>query len=153
MFIVLTSEDCAQLKPDTLHEILAVLGLGAIAPAVVTSAVPEAAQGMDFTDVVDLTVEQITAFMLGVNQKTKERLRVFAEHGPVIDAKLLGIENYSHFQTDLTKRTRTITGHKKAYLVTWDEWTYDNGKLVTGHYAVTTVTYLSLRKYFALADE
>ncbi|MBX9460705.1 MAG: hypothetical protein KL785_05995 [Brevundimonas sp.] len=31
-----------------------------------------------------------------------------------------GIDNYSHFQSRVTKRTRTITGNKKAFLFTWD---------------------------------
>jgi hypothetical protein len=150
MFIVLTHEDCARLKPDVLREILAEVGLPSKSKTGAAPTVPEGADGMDFTGVIDLTIEQINSFMAGIQKKTRDRLRVFAEHGPTIDAKLLNITNYSHFQTDLTKRTRTITGDKGAFLVTWDDWKYENGKLLTGHYAVTVVTYQSLRKYFGL---
>lgn len=55
----------------------------------------------DFEDVVDLTPGQIEEFMEVCSEQTIAGLRVFAEHGPVIRAKLLneaGIENYGHFQ-------------------------------------------------------
>jgi hypothetical protein len=60
---------------------------------------------------------QIESFMEGCSEKTVAGLRVIAEHGPVIHAKLLndvGIENYGSFQGGVTKRTRTITGDSEA---------------------------------------
>ena len=89
---------------DLLREILASLGaVQSISGGV--PAVPDGAGGMDFTGVVDLTPKQMPQFMKGVQKKTENRLRVFAEHGPVIDAKLLEITNYSHFQMCLTKHS------------------------------------------------
>jgi hypothetical protein len=55
---------------------------------------------MDFTGVIDLTIEQVGAFMSGLHKKeTRANLRVFAAHGPIVEAKLLNIpnNNYSHF--------------------------------------------------------
>ena len=62
-----------------------------------------------------------------------------------------GIENYGHFQGRVTKRTRTITGDKHAFLFTWDDWNDgENAERGYGHYAVTDTTFRSLRGYFKL---
>jgi hypothetical protein len=84
-----------------------------------------------------------------------DEAHLFAENGPIIDAHLLdgvGITNYGHFQGRVTKRTRTITGNKKACLFGWDEWKWsEDGKtLLSGRYAVTATTYGSLRQFFGL---
>jgi hypothetical protein len=154
MMIVLTNEDCARLGPDTLREILAGAGLPAKSNDDTAPTKPEGAEGMDFTGVADLSPDQVAKFMPGVGKETEEALRVIAEHGPIVDATLLKItnENYAHFQGRLTKRTRTITGDKDGHLITWndDDWEYDNGKVVKGRYAVTVVTWQSLRTYFGL---
>jgi hypothetical protein len=104
-----------------------------------------------FDDVVDLTPGQIEEFMSGCSEETIAGLKVIAEQGPVIHASLLegaGIENYGHFQGRVTKRTRTVTGDKDAFLLAWDDWSEaPNG---VGHYAVTQATFRSLRIYFEL---
>jgi hypothetical protein len=151
MYIVLTPEDCVRLKPEILREILAYLfgretQTGAGRPATA----PGGTEGMAFTGVVDLEPEQVSDFMSGLQHKTKDCLRVVAEHGPVTDAKLLGIENYSHFQASLTKRIRTITGDKNARLITWGDWVELGNGDITFYYAVTIVTHKSLRMYFGL---
>ena len=107
---------------------------------------------MDFTGVVDLKPEQVSDFMSGLQHKTKDCLRVVAEHGPIIDAKLLGIENYSHFQASMTKRIRTLTDDKNARLITWGDWMKSENGDITFYYGVTIVTYKSLRMYFDLQD-
>ncbi len=89
--------------------------------------------------------------MKGCAPETIAGLRVIAENGPVIKASLLdaaGIENYSHFQGRVTKRTRTITGQKGVYFFTWDDW--EEAPDGVGHYAVTGPTFRSLRIYFNL---
>jgi hypothetical protein len=72
----------------------------------------------------------------------------------VIAANLLneaGIENYGHFQGRVTKRTRTVTGDKHAYLFTWDDWqSEENAERGYGHYAVSEKTFRSLRRHFKI---
>ena len=123
MFTVLTHEDCARLKPDVLREILAKVGFASTPTTGAASTVPKGAEAMNFAEVVSLTGEQVNAFMSGIKkEETRAGLRVFAEHGPIIEAKLLNIanNNYSHFQAQLTKRIRAITGNNNALLLTWD---------------------------------
>ena len=153
MYIVLTPEDYVCLKPEILSEIVAcLLGREPETDPVRPETRPDGTEGMNFDGVVDLKPEQVSDFMSGLQHKTKDCLRVVAEHGPIIDAKLLGIENYSHFQASLTKRIRTITGEKNARLITWSSWVKSENDDITFHYAVTIVTYKSLRIYFDLQD-
>ena len=150
MMIVLTETDFSKLKASTRTDLMAVL--------LRTSAVPAAgqnhAEGFTWEEVVDLAPEQASEFMEGCSEQTIAGLRVIAEHGPVIAANLLneaGIENYGHFQGRVTKRTRTITGDKHAFLFTWDDWNDgENAERGYGHYAVTDTTFRSLRGYFKL---
>lgn len=115
------------------------------------ASLPEGFDIDDFEDVVDLTPEQVDEFMQGCAEVTIDGLRIIAEHGPAIHASLLdeaGIENYGHFQGSVTKRTRTVTKVKGAFLFAWDDWhKAPNG---IGRYAVTDVTFRSLRQYFEL---
>lgn len=112
---------------------------------------PEGLTTEDFEDVVDLTPGQMEDFMTGCSVETIAGLKIIAENGPKIHASLLdaaGIDNYGHFQGRVTKRTRTITGNREAFLFAWDDW----GKAEdgVGHYAVTPATFRSLRIYFNL---
>jgi hypothetical protein len=113
---------------------------------------PRNTDGYDWENVVDLTPGQVEELMRGCSTRTRAGLRVIAEHGPIIHATLLdraGIENYGHFQGRVTLRTRTVTGNREAYLLTWDDWqSKANGGV--GHYAVTAKTHRSLRIYFHL---
>lgn len=105
----------------------------------------------DFEDVVDLTPGQVEDFMQGCAEVTIAGLKIIAEKGPAIHASLLddaGIENYGHFQGSVTKRTRTITKDKSAFLFAWDNW--QDAPDGIGHYAVTQATFRSLRIYFKL---
>lgn len=148
MMIVLTKEDLTSFSPSTRAEILASLSSK---PKASPGQLPTGFTENDFEDVVDLTPGEIEEFMEGCSDETIAGLRIIAEHGPVIHAKLLddaGIENYGHFQGRVTKRTRTVTGDKDAYLFAWDDW----GKAEDGigQYAVTPATFRSLRVYFEL---
>jgi hypothetical protein len=144
MQIVLTETDLSKLKPATRADLLA---------HIFPKAAPGLnAEGFGWDDVVELTPGEIEEFMEGCADETIAGLRVIAEHGPVIRANLLdqaGIDNYGHFQGRVTKRTRTVTGYKHAFLFTWDDWqSEENGGI--GHYAVTAATWQSLRIYFKL---
>ena len=146
MFIVLTKDDFSALSPSTRAELLASLSSK---PDAGSGEFPAGFDADDFENVVDLTPGEIELFMEGCSEETIAGLRVVAEHGPVIHASLLdaaGIENYGHFQGRVTKRTRTITKDKNAFLFSWDNWQEAPDNI--GHYAVTQATFRSLRIYF-----
>lgn len=107
--------------------------------------------GIDMEDVYDLTPRKVETWMEVASDKTKAGMRIFAEHGPVVKAEQLtksGIENLPHFQSRTTIRTRTVTRDRQAFLLGWDDWgTAEDGK---GRYAVTPMTFQSLRRYFKL---
>ncbi len=148
MQIVLTKDDFTSFSPSTRAEILAYL---TSKPKVNPGQLPTGFTAEDFENVADLTPGQVEEFMSGCSEKTIAGLKVFAEHGPVIQAKLLnaaGIEKYGHFQGRITQRTRTITEDEDAFLFAWDDWsTVDEGE---GQYAVTPTTFRSLRIFFEL---
>jgi hypothetical protein len=149
MYIVLTKDDLNSFSPAVRAELLASVFSKPKPPL---NGVPPGFDQDDFEDVVDLTPGDVEEFMEGCAPETVAGLKVFAEHGPVIHASLLdaaGIENYGHFQGRVTKRTRTITKDKNAFLFAWDDWPNAPGGV--GHYAVTQETFRSLRIYFKLA--
>ena len=147
MRLILTEADISKLSPSARAE------LAALAFPRANTAPTEFPAGFtaeDYEGVVDLTPGQMEEFMEGCSEETKAGLRVIAENGPVIHGSLLdaaGVDNYRHFQSRVTKRTRTVTGDKAAYLFTWDDWKAAGG---VGHYAVTPGTFRSLRIYFNL---
>ncbi len=153
--IILTHEDVGSLSPAARSELLAKLRLGdhggvGAPPAPVPKVGPEY-QGIELTDVADLTFRQVQTWMEAASDKTKLGLRVIAEQGPVVRAQALidaGIENLPHFQSRTTIRTRTVTGDKAAFLFGWDDWTEVEEN--QGKYAVTPITFQSLRRYFQL---
>lgn len=148
MHIVLNSEDISGLSPALREELKA---LTFPKPKANADNIPPGFEKNAFDDVVDLTLEEVEEFMKGCAPETIAGLKVIAENGPVIHATLLdavGIENYSHFQGRVTKRTRTITGRKGVFLLTWDDWRKAPDEV--GHYAVTRRTFESLRTYFLL---
>ena len=154
MMVVLSGDDLASLSAATRNEILSRLKSGQPthpAPAAAPLPVGKEYEGIDLSDVADLTFKQVQTWMEGASDKTKLGLRVIAERGPVIQSQALidaGIENVAHFQSRTTIRTRTVTGDKDAYLLGWDDWTEaEEGE---GKYAVTPITHQSLRRYFQL---
>lgn len=146
MNLILNKEDISKLSPSARAEIAELFF------PKVTFALPEGFEEHDFEGVVDLTARQIAEFVDGCSDLTIAGLRVFAAHGPCIDAALLhqaGFENLGSFQGAVTKRTRTITKNRDAYLLAYDDWgEYENG---IGKYAVTQMTYESLRTHFAVS--
>lgn len=148
MQLVLTTEDLSSLSDATRAELTAKLFQKRRAVAI---ELPAGFEEDDFENVVDLTPGQIEEFMKTCAPETVAGLKVFAEHGPVIHADLLGragIVNYAHFQGRVTKRTRTVTGDKTAFLFGWDDWSiHDSG---IGYYAITPTTLRSLRIFFEL---
>jgi len=148
MYLIITDKDLSKFSSSTRAELMAT----AFPKAQVDPAdFPPGFGAEDFEDVVDLTPGQVEDFMEGCSAETVAGLKIIAENGPVIHASLLnkaGIENYAHFQGRVTKRTRTITKDKDAYLFGWDDWTATKDGV--GHYAVTKATFRSLRIYFEL---
>jgi hypothetical protein len=162
MDLILKPEDLGKLKPETVAELVGLVAgkeqeRGRKAVRLVMRVLPLNSHGMDYEGVVDLSPEQVSQFMAGVSDQTREGLKVFAEHGPILDVTTgllddVGIENYGHFQGRVTKRARTVTGDPEAYLLGYDEWEWnDKGDtLEKGRFGVTQTTYDSLRKYFGL---
>ena len=150
MKIIIDQNDFSRLRPTTRQDIIATL----LSSVGTTSAAQNHTEGFDWEEVMDLTPDQVAEFMQGCNPKTVAGLQIIAEQGPVVAANALqeaGIDNYGHFQGSVTKRTRTITGNKHAFLFTWDDWTVgENAERGYGHYAVTDTTFRSLRNYFEL---
>jgi hypothetical protein len=148
MLLVFTKEDISSFSPSTRAELMAA---AFPKPKAFPNGFPSGFNKDDFEDVIDLTTDKIEEFMEGCSSETIDGLKVFAEHGPAIHASLLddaNIENYGHFQGRVTKRARTVTKNKDAFLFAWDDWTKAPDKI--GQYAVTQVTYRSLRSYFDL---
>ncbi len=148
MYLVITDKELSKFSPSTRAELMA----AAFPKAYVDpSDFPPGFGEDDFEDVVDLTPGQVEEFMNGCADVTVAGLKIIAENGPKIHASLLdeaGIENYGHFQGSVTKRTRTITKNKSAFLFAWDNW--QDAADGVGHYAVTQATFRSLRIYFKL---
>jgi len=160
MRMILTQKDFARLGPAARNELLA-LWQASTAPIQESPAPSSAADdpryaGVDMEHVADLSPDQVEEWMKGAHEKTEAGLRFFAEHGPIVDAVKLqeaGVENLRHFQSRTTTRTRTVTGDKNAFLLSWDTWKYapDNPeRVISGRYMVSPTTYASLRKYFGL---
>lgn len=147
MLIVLTKEDFSALSASTRAELLSSLSAK---PKMTADGFPEGFNEGDY-NVVDLSPGDIEYFMEGCADETIAGLRILAENGPVIHASLLdaaGIENYGHFQGRVTKRTRTVTKEKDAYLFAWDNW--QEAPDGVGSYAVTQETFRSLRIFFKI---
>jgi hypothetical protein len=122
MYIVLTKEDITSFSPALRAELLA-SAFPKVKPSL--DGIPAGFDEDDFEGVVDLSPRQVVDFIDGCAEETVAGLKVFAEHGPVIHGSLLnavGIENYSHFQGRVTKRTRTVTKDPEAFLFAWDNW-------------------------------
>ena len=145
MQIVLNEADLTKLKPSTRADLLAHLF------PVKGDGPGESLEGFDWTDVADLSPGQVEELMAGCSEYTVKGLRVIAESGPVTHGSTLisaGIENLRHFQGSVTKRTRTVTGDRHAFLFTWDDWSEQPNGI--GSYAVSAATFRSLRIYFGL---
>ncbi len=140
--LVVTPDAYNRLKPRTKEELLA-----AIFPTEKT----EYDEDFEWDNRVDLSPSQVEEFMKTLNDETKAALKIIAERGPQIHASLLdrsGISDYAAFQRSTTRRTRTITGSGENFLLAWDDWR--EGKDGVGRYAVTPVTFRSLRAFFNL---
>lgn len=145
MNLTLNSKDISKLSPSARAE------LAALFFPKVDFALPDGFDEDDFEDVVDLTPDQVREFVLGCSDMTVAGLRLFAQHGPSIKATLLeeaGFENLGSFQGAVTKRARTVTKNRSAFLLAYDDWSeHDDG---VGLYAVTQTTFRSLKAHFGI---
>lgn len=144
MQITLNQDDINKLTPQTRDELMSILF-----PKPVVRTV-EGAEGFDWEGVVAFTLADIEHFIEGCSEQTIKGLQIFAKHGPIIHTDKLhqvGITNYGSFQGSCTKRARTVSGNSNAYLLAWDDWDEYGGE--SGKYAVSAMTYKSLREYFS----
>lgn len=107
----------------------------------------------------DLSPQQVKRFMAGVSHKTRNGLSFIVKQGGRVKMSALVEElNASNwgelrgFHAGITKRTRTITGDKEAYLLEWDEdqavYAVDDVTYEDGEYFMSKTTLTSFRKYF-----
>lgn len=154
--MIISNSDFASFSTSTQAELLSHWQAKSAAPSF--PAAPEAGpeyDAFDMSGVADLTAKQVQTWMETASEKTKNGLRVAAEHGPTFDHALLakaGIDNIPHFQSRTTMRTRTVTGDKESRLFGWDDWVWDDDeeRYSSGRFAVTPITHQSLRRYFKL---
>ncbi|WP_203077406.1 hypothetical protein [Falsiroseomonas ponticola] len=149
--LLLSEADFTSLSPETQRELLDYLRGRR---RTLTPQGPDGGDDFDWDEVIDLTLDDVKTFMDGCSPETIEGLKVVAEHGPIIRANLLnaaGITNYAHFQGRVTKRTRTVTKNRHAFLFGWDDWSSpENSAIGCGRYGVTPTTHKALRKFFGL---
>lgn len=155
MMLTISSEEFKLLSPGTQAELRALLEGSISTPRSPSLGLSQPEfEDFDMEAAADLTPAQVKTWMEAASDKTKLGLRVIAEHGPIVDFKLLteaGIDNIGQFQSRTTIRTRTVTRDPVARLLTWDEWERgEDGAWASGRYAVTPITHHSLRKYFNL---
>ncbi|TXN76611.1 hypothetical protein FV228_00210 [Methylobacterium sp. WL18] len=163
MQILLSQADLDALPAQTRHDILTHLLKGtrlpepapAPAPADSPSTIDPVGEFV-WEQRVNFSPAEIATWMGTASENTKLGLRLIAEHGPIVDARLLydaGLGDLRHFQSRTTIRTRTITGNPHAFMLSWDNWEEyerDADGLRLGRYAVTPITHASLRRYFGL---
>jgi hypothetical protein len=148
--LILTPEAYNRLSAKTKSEVLAAV-FSASTPIARAGAETFDSTDFDWTAVVDFSPGEIETFMETLSTETKAALKILAEKGPVVRAELLlpsGIESYASFQRSTTRRTRSITGGKYDFLLTWDDW--KDKPEGEGRYAVSSTTYRSLQIYFDL---
>jgi hypothetical protein len=149
--ITLSPEEFRRLTPPAQQEVMALL---TGSPPRFKPPEPRADfTGINLEEATDMTPAMIKKFFQVCSDPYKAALKVFAEKGPVIDLSELGHLgiNQAQFRSRMTVRTRTVTNDPEAYLFAYDHWERgEDGQYVKGKYAVTPMTYESLRKYFAL---
>jgi len=164
MKMLLSTSDFALLSPSAQEELISLWKGQVTMPEPVGPKVLDHADQFKLGDeyngfymeiAADLTPSQMRTWMQAASDQTKEGLRLVAERGPIINAAELkdaGITNIPHFQSRTTIRTRTVTGNKDIHFFGWDDWDTnpDDPATKTGRYAVTPITFHSLRKYFGL---
>jgi hypothetical protein len=154
MMIFLTADDLAAFSDSTRDEILRRLQdvLGNM-PSRAPFPAPnfgDAYHDIHTSSLEDITFKRMGKWMEGLSDNVRAGVRIIAQYGPVIEARLLreaGI-NIRHFQSATTRRTRATTGDSDAYFLGWNNWLDVDDPY--GKFAVSPITHQSLRRYFQL---
>lgn len=152
--IILTADDLAAFSDSTRDEILRRLqaivgGMPSHAPCPAQN-FGDAYHDIHTSNLEDITFKHMKKWMEGLPKQVRAGVRIIAQHGPVIEARLLreaGI-NVRQFQSATTRRTRAITGDSDAYFLGWNKWLDVDDP--HGKFAVSAITYQSLQKYFGI---
>jgi hypothetical protein len=113
----------------------------------------------DWSNRAKLTPGEVETFIddsTNMHAGTIKGLEIIAEFGPIIhssqlleklkdEAGVALIDDLGTFQRSTTRRVRSVTGDKSAFLLAWNDWV--DGE---GYYAVTAETHRSLQVYFEL---
>lgn len=145
MYVVLTKSDFESLTSEAKGEIAKIIGLDAV--------------GVDASSdehVKDLSVDEVKEFMSGVSDDTKQRLRIFVEHGGTTTVrklkKIIGASfNWPGFQSGVTRRVRTVTKDPHALLFDWSDYENapDDCDWEECSVSVSETTFASLKQYFS----
>lgn len=154
MKIVLSADDLATFSISTRNEILRHFAnmVGGM-PATMPVPAPEWRDHIDdvqITNCEELNLRQMSEWMKGISETVHRGVKIIAEHGPLIDARLLteaGV-NIRQFQSATTKRTRKVTRNPDAFFLAWNHW--NDMDDAHNKYAVTPITHQSLRRYLGL---
>lgn len=152
MMIVLTADDLAAFSDSTRDEILRRLrdAVGNV-PSRAPLPAPDhgdAYHDIHASDLEDITFKRMKKWMENLSDPVRAGVRIIAQHGPVIEARLLreaGI-NVRQFQSATTRRTRALTGDSDAYFLGWNKWLDVDDP--HGKFAVSPITHQSLQRYF-----
>ncbi len=151
-----------QLSPAARAEIFSIIGLSGEAPQSSNWTPAEESNDDEVSpdqddDFADLSPQQAKKFLEGTSDKSKRALRFMVSGDRKFKlaglAKELGVHptELPGLWSGLTKRTRTITGNKSAYLLYWvdDALVVDEEYLDQTGY-MTRTTYSSFRHAFGL---
>lgn len=152
--IILTADDLASFSDSTRHEILRRLQtIVADMPSRARCPAPnsgDAYHDIHTSNLEDITSKHMKKWMEGLPNQVRAGVRIIAQHGPVIEARLLreaGI-NVRQFQSATTRRTRAMTGDSDAYFLGWNHWLDADDP--DGKFAVSPITHQSLQRYFGI---
>ena len=152
--IFLTADDLAAFSDSTRDEILRRLhdvfgNMPSRAPFPAPN-FDNAYHDIHTSKLEDVTSKHMSKWMEGLSNQVRAGVRIIAQHGPVIEARLLreaGI-NVRQFQSATTRRTRAMTGDSDAYFLGWNHWLDADDP--HGKFAVSPITHQSLQRYFGM---
>ncbi len=152
--IVIDVRDLERLSSGAREELLALVGVGGLA-----AAAPEGAEGAwnpDGDEPYPLSLREAKALVQGLSESSRGMLRLFCKNsdgkiGRVSMRELLettGHPDAEHLQksiSGITRRLRTVTGQKEAWLLDWDnEWDEERRTYFRSEYFITSPSIRSL---------
>jgi hypothetical protein len=152
--IILSADDLASFSEGTraeiLHRVQEVFGHVTSEPIRHAPSFSDAYRDIHTSNLEDITFKRMGKWMEGLSDQVRAGARIIAQHGPVIEARLLRQAeiNVRQFQSATTRRTRAMTGDSDAYFLGWNKWLGIDDP--NGKFAVSPITHQSLQRYFGI---